>query len=302
MNKQPILRLLSLLLVTLEFTTYLMTKNVTLLCLLSLLMTGLSAQEPSKKALRKEKRQIRKSLSRDYFILGLGGAYANLQDLQMSNSRYSGYGAYAEWRKWLIQPHGKHDIIWLSSGWAATRPPHNGTTAQLFTPEMRYTYTRNIASWGHHNRIRFGGYASAFLAYKANNALGNSSDYVDFMPSIGPAADLEMSFTMPIVKVPSYFTYSLSTSLFAYLLRLPEYAISDGTTATYWMPIGRQGRIMSEASLIVPLNKGNLNQFKLAYAWDFYGYQALDIYQNRTATHSLTFSVMIALHTATPNH
>ncbi|MCI4671358.1 MAG: hypothetical protein MRZ79_24670 [Bacteroidia bacterium] len=271
------------------------------LFLVGMLLLGTAqAQEPSKKEVRKARRAEKKAQTQRYMMFGLGGGWYNFQDLQMSNGRYSGPAAQAEWRRWEISPKAKQDIIWFRAAGGLTTAFHGATDAQVFQPEFRFTYTHNMAKWGAKNDriIRFGGYVSMMANFRNNAALNNSSIYLDVMPSIGPAVDIEIPFVLPLFKTNSTFSYQAATSLFAFMNALPAYSLSGGESANYFLPFGRQGRFMSEAAMIIPIRKKNANMLKISYNWELLGYRESEFFKARFGQHNLLFTLMVNLHSS----
>lgn len=271
---------------------------LTALFFTTLVWGNLQAQEPTKKEIRKAKKAEKKAASRRYMMLGLGSGWYTFQDLQMSEGIYSGPGVLAEWRRWELYPKAKHDIIWFRFVGGLTTAFHEGAETQVAQPEFRYTYTRNIAKWGPEEKhiIRFGGYISAMANFRNNPSLGNSANHWDIMPSIGPAVDIDIPFVLPLFKTQSLFNYQLGTSIFAYNNSLPSYSLSGGESSNHYWVFGRQGRLMSEASLIIPIRKSNSNLFKLTYNWELLGYKDSDIHKARFGQHNLSFTLMVNLH------
>ncbi|MEL6134994.1 MAG: hypothetical protein AAFR59_16665, partial [Bacteroidota bacterium] len=76
----------------------------------------------------------------------------------------------------------------------------------------------------------------------------------------------------------------------------PDYSLPYfGSPKGFFMPIGRQGRVVSDLGLIFPLRSRSLNRIRFAYNWDFYGYRESEIFVTRVATHALTVALQVRL-------
>ena len=272
-------------------------KFLLLLWMLCWGMGGFLQAQDSDSLTKRDMRRIRNQQKEKYFILGIGATYNRILDKQMSGNNYYGAGGTFWWGRQVTTPKLMKSFHFFKGNVAGLFPPslQSQVIMGMIESDVAYTYTLNTSKespW----TLRVGGFASLFGNLRFNTALGNSALNYDIMLSVGPAFQAERKFTIPLLELPALLDYRFRVPLLAYLNRLPDYSLPYfGSPKGFFMPFGRQGRVVSDLGLILPLRSGNLNRVRFAYTWDFYGYRESEIFVTRVASHALTIALQVKL-------
>lgn len=234
-----------------------------------------------------------------FFKIEQGLVFSRLLDQRMSNLHYTGPGLSLAFSRYVISPEHHSALSFARIGFQYAQPAHEGT--QVYNPAfgIRYMHMRKMkGSWPF--TLHLGGQADVFANIRIIPALSNSSMFSDVVMEVQPRGQIEI--------VPYLFDrewpidFSLSFSLLAYGLQLPEYATI--------FQIGEDGSSRMNDADILLLHPGNYahlvsgifwhdsfggernpNRFRLGYVWDYYrinGSHGLRVYN---ASHRLVLQL-----------
>lgn len=273
--------------------------------ILWLLLLGLpillQAQESSSRSVHKEARQEARAIQKDsqtkYLAMGLNGRYGLSQDFRMSQLTYSGFGvgvilAYRMrspkvWEEFVIDPSVSFQSA--SNEQSSLINPYGG---------LSYRYLRHLTDLGSEQdwHLYLGGEVEALANARINNRIGNSAFHWEGIGALNLAAAIQKEVKLPLIKTPVSMDYQLMLPVFAYINRGPAYSLSGLDPQNHiFTSINGLSRVNSELGLTFPFSKNNPNKLRIAYRWDFYGFNDNEIHPVRSAQHGLAIELLVNL-------
>lgn len=257
--------------------------------------------EPSPRTIRKEARKEakaeQKATQTHYLVMGVNGRYGLTQDFRMSRSTYHGMGiggilSYRMrspkiWEEFLIDPSFTAQST--ASGVASLQNIYGG---------LDYRHLRHLKDLGAKQdwHLYLGGSIDTRANVKINSALGNSAAHWEGTSSLNLAAGLQKNVKLPLIKKPVGMDYQLMIPVFAYVNRGPEYSLSGLDDQNHvFTSIWGLPRVNSELGISFPFAKNNPNRLRVAYRWDFYGFNDNEIHPVRSAQHGLAVELLVNL-------
>ncbi len=227
-----------------------------------------------------------------FFKIEQGLVFSRLLDQRMSNLHYTGPGLSLAFSRYVISPKHHSALSFARLGFQYAQPAHEGT--QVYNPAfgLRYMHMRKInARWPFD--LYVGGQADAMANIRIIPSLSNSSVFSDMVAELQPKGQIQ--FIPYLFDREWPIDLSLSFSLLAYGVQLPEYATI--------FQIGEDGRSRINDADLFLLHPGNYahltsgifwndsfggernpNRFRLGYVWDYYrisGRHGLSVYNAR---------------------
>ncbi|MEM6347948.1 MAG: hypothetical protein AAF927_28925 [Bacteroidota bacterium] len=251
----------------------------------------------ARKTARKEAKAKQKASQTYYLVMGLNARYGLSQDFRMSRSTYSGVGIGG-----ILSYRMRSPKIWEEVLMDLSSATHY-TSSELGVLDntyggIDYRHLRHIKDLGAKEdwHLYLGGSIDTRANVKVNEALGNSGAHWEGISTLNLAGGLQKDFELPLIKKPVSMDYQLAIPLFAYVYRGPAYSLSALDDQNHvFTSIWGLPRVNSELGLTFPFAKNNPNRLRVAYRWDFYGFNDNEIHPVRSAQHGLSLELLINL-------
>lgn len=248
------------------------------------------------------KAQDKKNVER-YFLTGVGGSYATIQDDGISPLVYDGIGAAGSISLW--EDYNRNKQI-TSFQFDINFPDSEISGAQLYTfrYELNYSYFFKKKEEGIDKKwlILPGLTVTHKWAFRQHQSYSNNSLHVETRTSLAPSLYLERPFTifnrdfvlgatssLPLITYatrPLYASTKFSASLNKEDAGIFDY-LSDGEIVT----LGKYFKWKNFFFLRYPFKNGNALQ--LSYDWSLESYKAVN--SMKTGEHSLLITTVLKL-------
>ncbi|MFK7923981.1 MAG: hypothetical protein AB8H47_18630, partial [Bacteroidia bacterium] len=263
-------------------------------------VTEKSARKQAKEEVKTQKKAaktLEKATQTKYMVMGLNGRYGLIQDFRMSGLTYQGTGpglilAYRMrspkvWEEFVVDP----SVSFQTS---------NNEQALLYNPYigMSYRYLRHLTDLGSKQdwHLYLGGELEGRGNVRILSELGNSAAHWEGIGALNLAAAIQKDVKLPLIKTPVSMDYQLMLPVFAYVNRGPSYSLSGLDPQNHvFTSINGLSRVNSELGLSFPFSKNNPNKLRVAYRWDFYGFNDNEIHPVRSAQHGLAVELLVNL-------
>ncbi|MEL7531749.1 MAG: hypothetical protein AAFN10_10595 [Bacteroidota bacterium] len=250
-----------------------------------------------RKAVRKAAVAEQKATQSYYLVMGINARYGLTQDFRMSRLTYQGLGLGGIVSYRMRSPKIWEEILVDASFANQTTSTELGSLENVYGG-IDYRHLRHIKALGAKQdwHLYLGGSIDTRANVKVNTDLGNSGAHWEGISTLNLAAGLQKDFELPLIKTPVSMDYQLAIPLFAYVYRGPAYSLSGLDDQNHvFTSIWGLPRVNSELGLTFPFSQNNPNRLRIAYRWDFYGFNDNEIHPVRSAQHGLALELLVNL-------